>query len=282
MKTFRKICFMVGGAAIMLGIVFLIIGLGMRYSVGPDQDNNYDFTEEYEDVKSIDLQISYGSVIINRGDTFHIDAYNMSENDFSSTMEDGVWLIRDNKELGYDIQIFDLNIPVNMGNVRNEEDMPQVLITLPEDFIAEDIEINLGAGKIEADSLTAEEANLYVGAGSFRIHDLIVKNKSYYSVAAGELIIDNMNVNNVIMDNGVGTIKATGIITGDSSMKSGIGTVNLNVNGRKENYNYSIDCGVGTVIINHNRYSDTTINSGAENNFTLECGIGNITLNFYQ
>mgnify|MGYP001585048665 CR=1 FL=1 len=49
-----------------------------------------------------------------------------------------------------------------------------------------------------------------------------------------------------------------------------------------KNNNYSVDGGIGSVIINNNRYngvnSKTKINEGAENSFTLDHGIGMIIL----
>ena len=282
MRIFMRVCFNISCFAIIAGIVFLIIGFNMKIPIAINKQYNYDFSKDYENVKSIDLNIAYGSVIIKEGEGFHIEATNMIEEKFSSTIEDSVWTIQDNNELNNEISLFDVNISMNTWKLRVVKDLPQIVIIIPKGFEAEKLNITLGAGMMNADSLTAEEANIHVGAGECRIKELTVMKKSDYSVGAGDLNIDNMIVNDINMKCGIGNLEASGIITGDNYVSNGIGNINLNIKGIEENYNYSVDGGIGSVIINNNRYNGLNpkikINKGAENSFTLDHGIGMITL----
>lgn len=198
MRIFMRICFSISCFAIIAGTIFVIIGFNMKIPIAINQQYNYDFSKDYEDVKSIDLNIAYGSVIIREGDSFHIEATNMIEEKFSSTVEDSVWIIQDNNELNNEISLFDVNISMNTWKLRVVKDLPQIVIIIPEGFKAENLDITLGAGMMKADSLTAEVANIHVGAGECRIKELTVMKKSDYSVGA------------------------TGIITGDNYVSSGI------------------------------------------------------------
>jgi len=313
MNAFKRNCLKIAGFSILIGIILAGIGFSMDNSIlshmninydfsernrdakSADVDHvtvlnengNYDFSESYKDVESIDLDISYGTVTIKEGDSFHIEATNMPEDRLNSTIEDGVWLVSDNYINNEDkndneLTIFGFDIPLGTWTTGTSVDSTNIVLTIPKDFVAENLKIKIDAGTMKADNLTAEEADIHVSAGYCRMNNLTVENESFFSVNAGELNIDNINANNVNMECGVGNLVATGIISGDSYVKNDIGNIDLNMNGREENYNYSVDCGIGTVIINENRYSGvnskTTKNDDAENSFTLDCGIGKITL----
>jgi cytoskeletal protein CcmA (bactofilin family) len=275
---------MIGGFSIVIGIALLAVGFGMQSSIIHNRNNNYDFNESYEDVKSIEMKISYGNVIIEEGDSFQIEAYNMIEKSFSSTLKDGVWKIYDNSdlnsELADELVIFDIHIPFDSWFIWNEKKSPKIVITLPPDFTAENMKINMDAGSITADNLKTDEANIEIGTGYFNIKNLTLHNSSNISVGAGELVINNINAKDITMENGVGVIKADGIITGDSYVKNGVGSILLKINGKEENYKYDIDCNIGSVRIDGKEYTNMMTNEEAKNRFQLDCDAGYIELDY--
>ncbi len=238
----------------------------------------------FNDVKSLSMDISYGTVNIMEGESFNIEVENGQSEEFESTINEGVWEIKDNSDYfnnsdNYsDITVFGIRISTNSHPFKPAA----LIVTVPEGFVFEDLVIELGAGAIRADRLTSQNAEIEVGAGSLRIKELVAEKESSYSIDTGELIIDDLTARNVQMDCGVGNLTASGSITGDSYVNCGIGNVDLDIAGKEEDYNYSVDCEIGTVIINNNSYSGinskTEKNNNAENSFTLNCGIGKIGL----
>lgn len=260
------------------------------------------YSGTYNDVKSIDLDISYGSIIIKEGDTYSIQAIDISEEHFNSRVKNnGEWVIdykkknnivdferydgESNYSNNYSHTISILGFEINVGgnNSNTIFNSPEFIITIPSNFETDKLNIRLGAGTLKVkDMLKTRDAMIDIGAGSGRISNILVTNKSSFTVGTGELVIDYIESKDVKIDCGVGNLEASGKITGDSSVTCGIGNVDLEVEGDETNYNYSVDCGIGTVIINNNRYSGvnskTTKYDGANNSFTLDCGIGKISL----
>lgn len=283
MKSFKRIVLMIGGFAVITGIVLIVLAISTQNTYFDANTFNYDFNESYQEVKSIELDVTYGNVTIEEGDSFHIEAHNMVEKSFSSTLTDGIWKIADDSELSNtltgEIGLFDINIPVNTWFLWDNDKLPNIVVTIPPGFNADHISIKLEAGSIEAESLLAQEAEVEVGAGVFRIDNLTVSGKSFFSVGAGELIIDNIDVRNTTMDNGVGIIQASGKITGNSRIESDLGGINLKLAGNKDDYKYDIDCNLGSVKID-GRIRNSVMNQDADNSFILKCNAGNITVDF--
>ncbi|MGB8454636.1 MAG: DUF4097 family beta strand repeat-containing protein [Anaerocolumna sp.] len=311
MNAFIKNSLKIAGVSILLGLMLAVVAFSMdntvfdnwenfNISMGDnnihpgfwsdradskawEEDDSFSGNEgSFEDIKSLSLDISYGTVTIKEGDSFGIDVENIPEDELNSTVKDGVWEINDNTDnAGNDskITIFGINIINNNSHPFKAAD---IKLTVPEDFVFENLDIILDAGTIKADSLISDKADIDVGAGSLRINELTAREKSSYSIDTGELIIDELNANDAKINCGVGNLTASGIITGDSYVTNGIGNVELDIDGDEADYNYSVDCGIGTVIINDNSYSGvnskTKKNNNAENSFTLDCGIGKIAL----
>jgi hypothetical protein len=238
-------------------------------------------SDNRNNIKSIFLDISYGTVTIKEGEYFDIKTADGANNIIHENVSNGVWEISDANDLSgneSNVSIFGFNITEG-GNPFQTTDIE---LTIPEDFKFENLDIALGAGTIKADNLIAENADINVGAGSLRIKSLTAESKSLYSIDTGELVIDDLTASNANINCGVGKLKASGIINGDSYVTCGIGNVELDIDGEEEDFNYKVDCGIGTVIINNNKYSGvnarTRKNNDSDDSFTLDCGIGKISL----
>lgn len=288
MKSVSKIFLGLACITISLGILIVIlayaIGGGKAYSYS-NTDYTYELDAYAEEVTSIDFNLSYGKVKIKTGDDFHVRIENMPEDGYKSYVSQGTWIIKEDFSNENVIRIFDWNIPVTsigIGFGKNDFKAASITITIPEDFHGKDIKIDLGAGSLYADKLSADTVELTVGAGSMEVETLHATNLMEIENGAGNLIIHEMSARDVDVDCGVGDIKIKGIIERDCNVQTGVGNVFLDIKGDEENYNYTVDCGIGHVIINDNSYNgitDTTIrNNNSVGTFRLECGIGKIEL----
>lgn len=280
MKTFLKVWLSIGLIAIGFGIIILIIAAGTG---GLRQHGNtYDINESYDNVESIDMEIGYGKVTIKEGDQFSINATNLVDNQMESYVDNGTWTIRENE--GNQIDLFGTDI--NLGNVFYWDDdiVPNIIITIPRDFTAEDFEFHIGAGYATADSIQAKTGSFTVGAGEFDINQLMISEESVYTVGTGQMTLSGMDAKNISVDCGVGDVMIEGTIVGDNKIKCGIGKVELNLTGDEDSYSYQVSSGIGNVSINDKTYHEISneiiSNNNAENNLSLDCGIGNISVEF--
>ncbi len=277
MKAFGKVWLGIGLISIGLGLSLLFVasitGASWRKA------STFSYNESYEGVKSLDFRLNYGEISIVEGDQFRIDAYGLyGEYDFDSRVVNGVWVIED---IGVDnINVFGFKLPIIFRFGKN--DAPDIVITIPEDFTAEDIRIRLGAGLLAAENLRSKTGSFQVDAGKMTIDHLNITDKSDYSVGAGYMQLKDVNVKDIIVQCGLGYIEMDGKVIGDNTIRCDVGRINMDLIGDKNNYAFEIDSDIGNVIMNGREYHNTTVkktgNEKAEGSFLLDCSIGNITL----
>ncbi|MDF2542101.1 MAG: hypothetical protein K0S47_1819 [Herbinix sp.] len=313
MRSFVKVWLGIAFAAIGFGLVLMVIAAanGMRladvtiFNIGRRYDNSYfdtnrndndvtngdnsyngstnedhatyTYDEKYEDVESLNFEIGYGDITIEEGDEFSIQGKNFYNEEFESYVEDGIWYIsQDSSDHGF----FGIDIAPEI--LFGDYKAPVIVITIPNDVSLKECYLDLGAGRLEAEKLTAETGNFSVGAGELVIDQLVVLESSEYDVGTGKLEINEMSAQDIYLDCGVGNVNIKGRLTGENTVSCGIGEVVLDLEGNEDEYSYQIDCGIGSVIINNESYhgiieqrSDT---KELENHFDLDCGIGKIEL----
>lgn len=280
MKTFSKIWLGISLIAIGVGIAILIIaaGTGAKWR---DISALTTMNGSYEGVENIDMDISYAEVTIVEGDAFSISADDVYEGEIESYVTDGTWYI--SEDYSDDYEIFDWDFPARA--VLNWGDFaPEITITIPKDFVANNFLLKVEAGSVKADAVNARDGEFNVDTGSIVINQLTISGKSQYNVGAGNITLQDSKVNDIAIDCNIGSVDLSGIITGDSGIRCDIGRIKLELNADEADYSYNVSCDIGDVKINGKRYhsiSNEIINSEeAENNLDLECNIGNITVKF--
>lgn len=260
----------------------------------------------YQNVKSLDFHMFAGKLYIKEGKEFSLDINEEGNKRISSEVKDGIWTLREKsggqKTADGENNITIFGIDINLSNPVRNKDLTEVYVTIPKGFTADKLALSVDAGTITADSLAANTGSITVGAGTCKINELNVKDSSSYKVDAGMLEIDNGTINNGTMscaagrigiDDGVihngniscmaGSIDINGSITGDSQISASVGAINLKLDGKEEDYNYTIDCNLGTLMLNGTRYSGInkhiTQKNSAPNTMTLNCDVGSISMN---
>lgn len=293
MKSFVKVWLGVALITIGIGIVILVVSFcaGVswtdftfnRMSFTSEDVPNYSLKESYTDIKNIDFNIQYGEVKIIKGNTFSIDAKHFPENGIESYVSDGTWTIDTDVTTDNYIKVFGFKIPAS-DFYHWDEFSPQVTITIPENFSAENFNMVVSAGDVKADEIMAQEGYLEVSAGRISVDKLEISGSSEYHIGAGQIEVERANINNITVDCGVGNVVIEGTITGDNDITCDIGSVKLKLNGDEEDYSYDVSADIGSVEINHHNYQGTSEevinNNGADYNLSLECNIGNITVDF--
>lgn len=175
----------------------------------------------------------------------------------------------------------DKGVKVNVFGVTNEGN--HVEITLPKGKNFHKIDLEVGAGQLNATPIISDEIEMEIGAGSIISNGFVCK-KAKISVGAGEAIVNNGAAGYLDLDVGLGDLQYTGSLMGDLDADCGMGNMDIDLDGLEEDYNYQIDVGMGDISVGHNRYGGMAqskdIDNDADKDMDLDCGMGSINIKF--
>lgn len=285
MSAFKRriLAFALGCVGVGIICVMIAIGYAKDHKINDSSDRNESMSDVIKEADSIKLAINFGTVILKAGDEFKISAKEIFKGQITSEVKDGCWIISDNGgEYENDtFHLFGHLTPFFMEDLNIGKNGPEFVITIPKEFKAENLSIDLGAGELFADELTAKKAELVVGAGLMEVGSMKVDEFTSLEAGAGKIAVEFLESESARFDCGVGSIEVDGEIPSDIDADCGIGELKLDLLGNEKDYNYDIDCGIGEVKINQNTYSGTErqkINNDADAKITLDCGIGSIKI----
>lgn len=280
MKTFTKISLSIALISIGLGIGLLLVARGRDGSI--PYTSTFSMEDTVRDVKALDIRMDFGEVFITPGDEFSIEAKNLyGKDNLKSHVSDGVWVI--SHKTSESFSLFGFDIPISIG-IRNFK-TPSIQITIPEGFMAEDINISIDTGRLKAENLHADRSHFTVDAGSLEIDGLVVDKESRYFVGAGQIHLKQVDIKNIKVECDLGAVNMEGIVVGDNEILCNVGTITLDIDDDMNLYSFDIDSDLGSVIINNKRYryfSNINDNIKYKGSFRLNVDVGNITMDFSE
>ncbi|MDD3137966.1 MAG: DUF4097 family beta strand repeat-containing protein [Lachnospiraceae bacterium] len=132
-------------------------------------------------------------------------------------------------------------------------------------------------------NIQLEKASFAIGAGEMTIENINAATLSI-EVGAGKATVNNSNSKDLKIECGAGEIEMYTTDTNEAEVECGIGKVGLTVAGMQNDYNYNVECGIGSVTIGDNNYSgighDQKINNGSNKQIDINCGIGQVEVYF--
>ena len=155
----------------------------------------------------------------------------------------------------------------------------QIIITLPEGFEFEKVDMDLGAGKVEIATLSCEILDLDLGAGNFTAESLTATKRADIDGGAGKIIIDGGSLAELELDMGVGALYLHSELLGTSDLDMGVGEVGLWLLGDKSSYKVDIDRGIGEVFFDGSYVSGGTFGNGSRR-VDIDGGVGRIEIYF--
>lgn len=149
------------------------------------------------------------------------------------------------------------------NNTKLDSDMT---VYLPEGFIYDKLTIDVGAGSINADELLAENAVIDVGMGNVEISD--------------------MSVGTLEASVGMGNIEMQGSINEDAVVDCGMGQITMDIFGSCKDFNYELDCGMGSLsvegVYNIAGIGEQSVENNATKDIEISCGMGNVEVVFSE
>lgn len=245
----------------IIGIIAAISGIASwsndRATATVQTDTVYSGTIS-SDIHHLDMQIGAANVVIETGEFLSVETDNPY---ITVTEQDEKLLIREKSHI---------------ANL----DSSTVTVCIPEDLVFDEVDITTGAGLINLETLTCRELDMELGAGKVEMDNLNVTGDADIDGGAGQIIIHSGNLNNLSFDMGVGEGDVVTVLTGQCDISAGIGALYLTIPGKLEDYTIHTEQGIGRIEVdNMAMKGHGTIGSGA-NRLEIEGGIGNITVDF--
>lgn len=246
MKRFAKVSLIIAAVLAVAGISFCIAGAvcGVDYeklreipvygkkvqelAVTAVPEGN-EFEETYSGIRNLELDIGVTTVEItdSSDDMFHVYGSNLDSS--FECRQDGDTLEIESERKG-------------RLNKKLDE---KVIIEVPEGTVFEEVELTVGIGELEAESLYCRDLSI---------------------------------------DCGMGSVCINGRVDGNCEIDCGVGEVSVNLENAESDFDYDIQCGIGEIILGETSYSgiskEKEIDNHAEKDMNVECGVGSVVIIF--
>lgn len=161
----------------------------------------------------------------------------------------------------------------------------KIVLYVPAAYQFEKVDVELGAGLLQMDVLTADEVDFEVGAGQITMNFLRA-NDCKFEVGMGEILVDDMQVTNVKAEVGMGHLMMSGSVFGDLKGECAMGSMEVYLSGREEDFDYTFTAAMGNVTVDGRDYSglaqEKKVNNGADKEIKMECLMGNVLVEFEE
>ena len=154
-----------------------------------------------------------------------------------------------------------------------------IIIYLPNEFNISELDLNLGAGKIDIDKIFVETLLMDLGAGTMTSKEINVYEKATINGGAGNINIYSGTINNLNLKLGAGNASIESDLTGSNTLTTGVGKLNLGLSRSKDNYKFDISKGLGNIILNDFDVSEDILIGDGETKIKISGAVGNIIIN---
>lgn len=264
MKKGWKLFWLTCGITLVVGIALLGIGLGMGATMeivkerAPIKETySPNIQESYQGIRELDLDIATGEIKILKApkeqQEITVETQKISKSlKFKCYEEEGVLNITTNKKVW------------NWIYARNHAQDAKIYIYIPEGYKLEEVEMNLSAGSIYIEDIHTEDLDI--------------------DVDAGEVQVESFLTNDLTMNCDMGLIEALGKTLGDADLESGVGEINFTAIGNETDYNYDLNCDIGSIVCGEREFteigSEYQIENQSDKTMSIECGIGKVNVQF--
>lgn len=237
----------------------LLVSGGISLKNHIDEKWETDFSEVYEGVSEVEIEVSSASVQIVQGEEFKVEA-----NDKALNI----------KQRGNELKITESGSP--LSHIFDAK----IVLYIPSDVTLQKFELVSGAGTVNIKKIVADKLKLEVGAGEAYADYLEAVTSADIEVGAGKISVSDASLSNLSFEVGVGEGNLKGKLNGRSEIDVGIGELVLSVTLSISEYTVKAETGIGDFVIEDEKITgDRTIGEGA-NVIEVNGGIGSIVVDF--
>ena len=254
---------------LVISIFSIIFGLGREIisSINSDKKDSK-LLEEYttisnnvNNIESFKIDISNDDIEIKEGEKFEVKT---NDPDVKFYHENSKVKIKTDKTFSWHL---------------SNSSRGTIIIYLPNEFNITELDLNLGAGKIDIDKIFVETLLMDLGAGTMTAKEINVYEKATINGGAGNINIYSGTINNLNLKLGAGNASIQSDLTGSNTLTTGVGKLNLGVSRSKDNYKFDISKGLGNIILNDFDVSEDILIGDGETKIKISGAVGNIIIN---
>ena len=254
---------------LVISIFSIIFGLSRKIisSINSDKKDSK-LLEEYttisnnvNNIESFKIDISNDNIEIKEGEKFEVKT---NDPDVKFYHENSKVKIKTDKTFSWHL---------------SNSSRGTIIIYLPNEFNITELELNLGAGKIDIDKIFVETLLMDLGAGTMTAKEINVYEKATINGGAGNINIYSGTINNLNLKLGAGNASIESDLTGSNTLTTGVGKLNLGLSRSKDNYKFDISKGLGNIILNDFDVSEDILIGDGETKIKISGAVGNIIIN---
>lgn len=285
MKKFMKGAAITGGIFFLIGLVVMLIGIGgggikdMREKSMAELER---VMEKFENIEFIDgINITFeGTNIFDENIESYTDGTYVFEDCIASDLEilvgAGDLKIKYHNEENVTLEVSDEDkmqcyvegdtLKIRGGLITGTGSSSTMIVYLPENKNFNNVAIDVGAGNIEIDKLTGSDTDI--------------------NVAMGQVVISEMETDSLNIEVGMGNAEVKGNINYEAIVDCGMGQVVMELEGEGKDFNYNLDCGLGSLSVEGVYHiagiGDSYVNNDASMEMDLSVGMGTVTVSFEE
>ena len=285
MKKFMKGAAITGGIFFLIGLVVMLIGIGgggikdMREKSMAELER---VMEKFENIEFIDgINITFeGTNIFDENIESYTDGTYEFEDCLASNLEilvgAGDLKIKYHNEENVTLEVSDEDkmqcyvegdtLKIRGGLITGTGSSSTMIVYLPENKNFNNVAIDVGAGNIEIDKLTGSDTDI--------------------NVAMGQVVISEMETDSLNIEVGMGNAEVKGNINYEAIVDCGMGQVVMELEGEGKDFNYNLDCGLGSLSVEGVYHiagiGDSYVNNDASMEMDLSVGMGTVTVSFEE
>lgn len=254
---------------LVISIFSIIFGLSHEIisSINNDKKESK-LLEEYttisnnvNNIESFKIDISNDDIEIKEGEKFEVKT---NDPDVKFYHENSIVKIKSDKTFSWHL---------------SNSSRGTIIIYLPNEFNISELDLNLGAGKIDIDKIFVETLLMDLGAGTMTAKEINVYEKATINGGAGNINIYSGTINNLNLKLGAGNASIQSDLTGSNTLTTGVGKLNLGLSRSKDNYKFDISKGLGNIILNDFDVSEDILIGDGETKIKISGAVGNIIIN---
>ena len=210
------------------------------------------------EITEIKAELSASSLEIKTGDSFQVES--------------------NSKDVAYKTDNHRLVIKEKKSTLPFHWDQVKVTVTIPKGTVFQTAEIGAGAGEVDIEELIADSLKIELGAGELQAQTLVANSNARIDGGAGSVSVTDGALHNAALDIGVSELDYNGTLTGFSRVDYGIGETQLSLTGNENDYQISLDKGVGEATLNGMKMGDDSVYGTGTNRIEIDGGIGEIDI----
>lgn len=185
-------------------------------------------------------------------------------------------------DVTYDASVIRMENTGGRLTIRNAQSNPSaserkrmdVIVTVPEGFVFDDVDVEFGAGKLTTRALRTKDLKLELGAGSATLDGLAVTGSADIKNGAGAFAIKSGTINNLTLQCGAGASQVKATLTGSSRVVAAVGAVDLQLDGRESDYTVAFNMSLGACYFNNTKIARSGVYGSGPNRVDITGGLG--------